>query len=614
MKLKYLFQFVFSLVLGLALFTVFILLFVDSAVLSTNIGKLGGYLWSAFPYNMAAFSLPFTTFLVAVGIDKFKDKNSDYGDAQFASNRDIAKMHDNGLYEPTGTILGLKSNRFIRTSASLSTLIVAPQGTGKTAAIIIPTLLSNTSSFLINDIKGELWDKTSKQRANFGRVGIFAPSQSLHEGLCWNPLDERVMPKTFADRIDYVERIGSILYPTEQEGMNPTEKHFNAEGKSIFTYYAMMLIGLNDGTSLPEIYKVAMGSGDMQASIACDIDEYGESWDESLMVIANSILQKGGNEFQSSVTTFKQALEPFSRPNIARNLERCDFTHLDFKSDKPFSLYLFIPANDVKRMAPIVRMLVEYLVNEFLSLTDQSIINAQHVVFAMDEFPRMGYMQALKEAPALQRSYQMSSLFVAQDKNQLENTYGKGSFDQFVTTTDFKVIFRQNEDTTAARFSNLVGKTTKRKKSVSKRDLELLGSTSESKEGLPLILPQDFMNQKKNELVVLVSGNYERPIKCRCAWWFEDRNMRKLIGAYNGLTVSDLGQVNNNTPDNLEQSTNIVNDNNSVNETNDKSVSTETSIESHSEEAEELEEVAEEKIAELQLVNNEGDTPAPLNF
>ncbi|WP_157515831.1 type IV secretory system conjugative DNA transfer family protein, partial [Grimontia marina] len=191
---------------------------------------------------------------------------------------------------------------------------------------------------------------------------------------------------------------------------------------------------------------------------------------------------KGGNEFQGTVTTFKQALEPFSRPNIARNLERCDFTHLNFKADKPFSLYLFIPANDVSRMAPIIRMLVEYLVNEFLSLTDQSIIGAQHVVFAMDEFPRMGYMKALKEAPALQRSYNMSSIFVAQDKNQLETTYGKGSFDQFVTTTDFKVVFRQNEDTTAARFSTLVGKTTRRKKSVSRRDLDLLGSSSESKE------------------------------------------------------------------------------------------------------------------------------------
>ena len=104
-------------------------------------------------------------------------------------------------------------------------------------------------------------------------------------------------------------------------------------------------------------------------------------------------------------------------------------------------------------------------------------------------------MDALIKAPALQRGYKMASMFVAQDKNQFEQTYGQGSFDQLVTLTDFKCVFRQNEDTTAARFSSLVGKTTHKKRSVSQRDLELLGSTSTSSEGLPLILPQDFMNQ-----------------------------------------------------------------------------------------------------------------------
>lgn len=590
MKLKYIAQFLVCLLAQHLLFLLFIVFFIDSNIIQNHFKHFYQYLLESTPYNFYTAIPSLIVFILAVAIDVIKGRHTEYGDAQFATNREIAHMHDNGMFEPRGTILGLRDGRYVRTNASLSTLIVAPQGTGKTAAVIIPTLLSNRCSALINDIKGELWDKTSRQRANFGRVGIFAPSQKLTDALCWNPLDKAIMPSEFADQIDYVERVASILYPTEQDGMDSTTKHFNGEAKSMFTYFAMMLIHRNGGTSLPEIYREAMSSGDMQASVACDIDDNEESWDEALLIIANSILQKGGNEFQGTVTTFKQALEPFSRPNIARNLERCDFTHLDFKADKAFSLYLFIPANDVSRMAPIVRMLVEYLVNEFLSLTDASIINKQHVMFAMDEFPRMGYMKALKEAPALQRSYQMSSLFVAQDKNQLETTYGKGSFDQFLTTTDFKVIFRQNEDTTAARFSTTVGKTTRSKRSVSKRDLELLGSSTENNEGLPLILPQDFMNQKKDELVILVSGNYERPIKCRCAWWFKDANMKKVIGAHNGLTVSDLAQAPILEGEKIEKSPNIINDENSI---ADNNRSNEDVIE-HDNEPEQ------EKIAELQ--------------
>ncbi|MUK91891.1 TraM recognition domain-containing protein [Aliivibrio fischeri] len=547
MKVKYLFNFVFCQFLAFALFAFLILLLVDNQVTQSPQLLLSYFFNFQHTYILSApsflFFLLFWSIIVFVDMKKGKE---DYGDAQFASNFEIARMQDNGMYESKGSILGLKDGRYIRTNASLSTLIVAPQGTGKTAAVIIPTLLSDTSSFLVNDIKGELWDKTSKQRANFGRVGIFAPSCSLKNAFCWNPLDEKCLPKDFDNQIDFIDRVGAILYPTEQDGMDATAKHFNAEAKSIFNYYALTLIIKNGGTSLPEIYFSSLESGDMQGSIACDLDDNIDSWPQIITTIANSILQKGGNELQSSISTFKQALEPFSRPNIARNLQRCDFTHLDFKADKPFTLYLFIPANDVSRMAPIVRILVEYLVNEFLSLTDQKIISSQRVVFCMDEFPRMGYMKALKEAPALQRSFNMASIFVAQDKNQLETTYGKGSFDQFVTTTDFKVIFRQNEDTTAARFSNLVGKTTRKKRNISKKDLSLLESSSISSEGVPLILPQDFMSQKKNDLTILVSGYHERPIMAKCAWWFKDSKMKQLIGALDGLTVSDLGKSENN--------------------------------------------------------------------
>lgn len=544
-KLKPLWLITASIILGTLVFFLLILLFVDNQVLN-NTWLITSYLVDikrTYILSLPSYGFFFALSSVILLYDYLKSDN-EYGDAQFASNSEIAKMHEHGLYENQGSILALKDGRYIRTNVSLSTLIVAPQGTGKTAAVIVPTLLSDTSSFIINDIKGELWDLTSKQRSHFGKVGVFAPSQHLLDGLRWNPLDEKCLPSHFDDQIDFVERIGAILYPTEQDGMDATAKHFNAEAKSIFTYWAMFLISRNGGTSLPEVYMTALESDDMQAAIACDMDDYGEDWHPILMTIANSILGKGGNEYQGTVTTFKQALEPFSRPNIARNLQDCDFTHKDFKSDKPFSLYLFIPANDVNRMAPIVRMLVEYLVNEFLSLTDKEVIKRQRVVFCMDEFPRMGYMKALKEAPALQRSYLMASIFVAQDKNQLETTYGKGSFDQFVTTTDFKVIFRQNEDTTAARFSSLVGKTTRKKKSVTQQDLKLLGSSSVNSEGVPLLLPQDFMNQKKNDLYILASGNHERPIKAKCAWWFKDANMKKLVGAYKGLTISDLSLAN----------------------------------------------------------------------
>jgi type IV secretion system protein VirD4 len=519
-----------------------VILFLDTSAATNPVIMLDYYMniTSTYPVMLYPLGVTLTLAAVSVLVSALREE-TDYGDAEFATVRDMSKMREIGVFRERGVILGKVGGRYVRTDESLSTLIVAPQGTGKTAALIIPTLFSDTRSFIVNDVKGELWDITSLQRSHFGRVGIFAPSKSLSDSLHWNPFDGRCLPSEFDMIVDFVDRNASILYPTEGDKLDATAKHFNAEAKSIFNFYALYLIWKNGATSLPEIFEFSLESDDVQASVAIILEEEADNdLPLSIRQNGNRILQKGGEELGGSVTTFTQALEPFSRATIGKHLRRCDFSHRDFRQDKPFTLYIYIPANDVARMAPLVRMLTEYLVGEFLSDNDQTVIKRQGVVFCMDEFPRMGYMKALKEAPALQRSYNITSIFVAQDKNQLETTYGQGSFDQFVTTTDFKAIFRQNEDTTSARFSNIVGKTTRRRKSVSRKDLDLLGSSSESKEGLPLILPQDFMNQKKNDIYILVSGHHERPIKAKCAWWFKDRHMKQLAGAYNGLTVAAL--------------------------------------------------------------------------
>lgn len=532
-----------SLTIGTLIFAVALIVFVDKGVMKSPILIVYYLLNIESTYKLSApIYGAFVLFgFVQIAFKHLNDGN-EYGDARFATEKDMYEMEkqntfQGGVFKDDGIILGKYKGKYVRVNDSLSTLIVAPQGTGKTAAMIIPTLLSFTGSAIINDVKGELWNTTSKQRSLYGRVGLFSPSKKFNHSLQWNPFHEKVIPKDFADQIDFVDRMATLLYPVnEKDGEG---KHFQLEARSIFTYWAMLLIGENGGTSLPEIYEVSMESGDMQTAIAIELEENEEKWHSIMISLANSILQKGGNEWNSCLSTFKQAIEPFSRPNVARNLRECDFTPLDFKADEPFSLYLFIPANDLKRMAPIVRMLMEYLCSEFLSIESEVIKKKQLVLFAVDEFPRMGYMEALMEGPALQRSYRIATIFVAQNKEQFEKTYGQGSFDHFLTVTDFKQIFRQNEDTTAARFSSLVGKVTRKKKSISSRDAELLGTTSTSSEGVPLLLPQDFMNQDKNKVTILISDYYNRPIVADAAWWFKDRILKKLAGAYQDLYIGE---------------------------------------------------------------------------
>lgn len=63
-----------------------------------------------------------------------------HGDARLASGRDLAKA---GLLGPTGLILGQYGGRYIRMPETLSAILIAPPGSGKTAGIAIPNLVAD---------------------------------------------------------------------------------------------------------------------------------------------------------------------------------------------------------------------------------------------------------------------------------------------------------------------------------------------------------------------------------------------------------------------------------------------------------------------------------------
>ncbi len=79
-----------------------------------------------------------------------------HGDAKFASNKDLDEMEDLKQIGPSGKYLhfGHVGNRKIALIETISTLLLAPPGTGKTAGFVVPALVvTDESSFIVNDPK-----------------------------------------------------------------------------------------------------------------------------------------------------------------------------------------------------------------------------------------------------------------------------------------------------------------------------------------------------------------------------------------------------------------------------------------------------------------------------
>ncbi len=91
-----------------------------------------------------------------------------------------------GLYK------GLNSLKPTYYDAPLSTLIIAPPGSGKTAAVAVPNLLNVPSSCVVLDIKGELFDLTAgyRQQVLKNKIFVFDPLGNDNT-LKFNPFDKR---------------------------------------------------------------------------------------------------------------------------------------------------------------------------------------------------------------------------------------------------------------------------------------------------------------------------------------------------------------------------------------------------------------------------------------
>ena len=93
-------------------------------------------------------------FLVGVFTNPYKYMPNVFGGGREAEYADIKKM---GLFDGFVIVLGRFKGKLLKMPETLSALVVAPPGTGKTAGVVIPTILESPGlSLIVNDPKPEL--------------------------------------------------------------------------------------------------------------------------------------------------------------------------------------------------------------------------------------------------------------------------------------------------------------------------------------------------------------------------------------------------------------------------------------------------------------------------
>ena len=230
--------------------------------------------------------------------DKFDKKSS-----QKASADDIKKMaqdfkNKDGLFKGFMMVLGYFKGKPLMFDEPLSTLCVAPPGTGKTAGVVIPTILEcDKVSMIINDPKPELKQKTSAYRSTIGPVFImnWAGQDDPARGIyypSWNPLSPGHVPFNTEERDLYIDSIANTLIP-DRSGSS-ADPHWTITGRAALTGFIQYIISKVERAKADDYFYTRMVNGTFNAEDAAVLGDYYLSMtSDPNAYAAHAMLQRG---------------------------------------------------------------------------------------------------------------------------------------------------------------------------------------------------------------------------------------------------------------------------------------------------------------------------------
>lgn len=479
-------------------------------------------------YQQTTLLLPVITIALSVPIiivaPLFKSANHKiYGDAHFASTREIKKM---GFLNGKGNIVvGSYKGRLLRYDLTNHMMVFAPSRSGKGVSLVIPNALEWQGSMLCTDNKYEIFEYTSGYRkAKGSEVYRFSPASKEFKSHRINPLDyiDRDNP---SKRVSDIQLILDILI-TGAEGEH---KMWAEEARSLSTGLLLWLMRSNRPFTLSELSAICKGQ-DLEEFLTLVLEDSIIadnliSIDHAAYIAIQNFLQKSTKEQSGVRSTLASMLRPWEDPFICAATSQSDFDFRDMRK-RPITVYLSFGTGQISRLAPVINIIVQLFLNVMLDSIPGN-DEPHKVLCLLDEINRFGRMDKFKDGFGDLAGYGVHLMPIIQNVGQFYSTYGnRDNSDIFFQNTDLKICFRQNAATDKEFVSNELGKKTIRLKTRSYASNRAGQNYNESFIERPLLTSQEVgrYSEKKQ---ILITGN--GVVQCNKIIYYKDLRFKHKI-------------------------------------------------------------------------------------
>lgn len=427
-----------------------------------------------------------------------------HGSARWAT---YAEVKRSGLSRRHGVVVGTMRGELWHDDGPTHVLLCAPTRRGKGIFHILPTLRTWQGGVLCLDPKrGENYEATKAVRARLGRVEAFAPYRSPLARI--NVLDT-IRLHTLHEHGDALAIAQSLVAPYKMASENATSLHFRELAALLLTAALLHVCYTVPHPSLAATWFVLTQQHDSLPACLKTLRSTRHTplgVHPAIAQMTNAIRNiTGDRELGSVWSTMIRPLALYADPFIAASTDQSTLWLDDLQhGTDPLSLYLLAPSpRDLDRLHPVYRVIVDVAMAR---LMDRRPGAAPHRLLLLgEELPAHGYMPSLNKGAGDMAGYGIKGLFVIQDLDQFEETYGAKN--TIWGNTDTKIFHAPNNERAAERVSRfMLGAATVANPVLSRQGMLGRGSMSYQVVERPLMTPDEVQALDGRLMIVRRAG------------------------------------------------------------------------------------------------------------
>lgn len=397
------------------------------------------------------------------------------------------------IHPPRGTIIFGKASfhRLVYCSSPGHTNIVGSSGSGKTQALILPTLNnlgsgSKTNVFCI-DISGDI----EPQVTNMSKKLVYEP-----DGKASNPynvfaeIDQLFASGKMNEVQEELEKLAHILVPPVNG--DSSSVYFSSGARSILTG---ALVGLySPEMDFVDIVDIIVTSGYEKLIKRISESQKGKAW-------VSQFERNNPANIAGCYQNLVEKLLLFRSPIIRKNLRRPLKGEIDVYPERleEYSVFLNVPDNKLDIYQPLVNLVCSQVM-AYCSNRDLRLAREKELWIVLDEFSSLGRLMDIQDSARKYRKRGVRLIIAYQSYSDIQELYGVTGSRSLLNNFRYTLILNAIDTETSRILADLIGHDPDQKKKanaewlIAPEDLSTLDLTDE----LVLISPSGYKILRKN--------------------------------------------------------------------------------------------------------------------